>query len=71
MPELGGRELGLQLARRKPELPILYMSGYTGEDVIQRGLLDPDAPFQQKPFSPDALARKVREMLDSRKVRES
>jgi two-component system cell cycle sensor histidine kinase/response regulator CckA len=71
MPELGGRELGLQLARRKPELPILYMSGYTGEDVIQRGLLDPDAPFQQKPFSPEALAKKVREMLDSRKVRES
>jgi two-component system cell cycle sensor histidine kinase/response regulator CckA len=71
MPELGGRELGLQLARRKPELPILYMSGYTGEDVIQRGLLDPDAPFQQKPFSPEALAKKVREMLDLRKVRES
>ena len=71
MPELGGRELGLQLARRKPELPVLYMSGYTGEDVIQRGLLDPDAPFQQKPFSPEALAKKVREMLDSRKVRES
>jgi FixJ family two-component response regulator len=67
MPELGGRDLGHELARREPDLPILYMSGYTGDDVIQRGLLDPEAPFQQKPFSPEGLARKVREMLDSRK----
>ena len=67
MPELGGRELGQHLARLQPELPVLYMSGYTGEDVIQRGLLDPGAPFQQKPFTPEGLARKVREMLDSRR----
>jgi hypothetical protein len=46
-------------------MPVLYTSGYTGEDVIQRGLLDPDVPFQQKPFAPDDLARKVREMLDA------
>ena len=45
---------------------MLYISGYTGEDVIQRGLLDPGAPFQQKPFTPEGLARKVREMLDAR-----
>ena len=44
-------------------------SGYTGEDVIQRGLMDPDAPFQQKPFDPEGLARKVREMLDGARVR--
>jgi two-component system cell cycle sensor histidine kinase/response regulator CckA len=43
---------------------VLYMSGYTGEDVVQRGLLDPGAPFQQKPFTPVALATKVRAMLD-------
>jgi two-component system cell cycle sensor histidine kinase/response regulator CckA len=42
------------------------MSGYTGDDVIQRGLLDPGMPFQQKPFTPEGLARKVREMLDGR-----
>jgi two-component system, cell cycle sensor histidine kinase and response regulator CckA len=66
MPQLGGRELGQRLASLVPGLPVLYMSGYTGEDVIQRGLLDPGAPFQQKPFSPQGLARKVREMLDSR-----
>ena len=68
MPELGGRELGAHLAALRPELPILYMSGYTGDDVIQRGLLEPGVPFQQKPFTPEGLARKVREMLDGRPV---
>jgi CheY-like chemotaxis protein len=67
MPEVGGRELGQRLARIQPDLPVLYMSGYTGDDVIQRGLLDPGAPFQQKPFTPEGLARKVREMLDARR----
>jgi two-component system cell cycle sensor histidine kinase/response regulator CckA len=64
MPEMGGRELGQSLATVEADLPILYMSGYTGEDVIQRGLLAPGAPFQQKPFTPAALAAKVRSMLD-------
>jgi two-component system cell cycle sensor histidine kinase/response regulator CckA len=66
MPEMGGRELGQHLAMFDPELPVLYMSGYTGEDVFQRGLLDPGAPFQQKPFTPGTLASKVRTMLDQR-----
>ena len=66
MPEVGGRELGSRLAILRPDLPVLYMSGYTGDDVVQRGLLEPGMPFQQKPFTPDGLARKVREMLDAR-----
>ena len=66
MPEMGGRELGQHLALFDPDLPVLYMSGYTGDDVFQRGLLDPGAPFQQKPFSPGTLASKVRTMLDQR-----
>jgi two-component system, cell cycle sensor histidine kinase and response regulator CckA len=65
MPEMGGRELARRLAELRPSLPVLFISGYTGEDVIQRGLLEPGAPFQQKPFTPDGLARKVREMLDA------
>jgi two-component system cell cycle sensor histidine kinase/response regulator CckA len=65
MPEMGGRELGRRLATLRPSMPVLYTSGYTGEDVIQRGLLDPGVPFQQKPFAPEELARKVREMLDA------
>ncbi len=67
MPELNGRELGSRLAVLQPDLPVLYMSGYTGDDVIQRGLLEPGVPFQQKPFTPEGLARKVREMLDGRR----
>jgi two-component system cell cycle sensor histidine kinase/response regulator CckA len=61
---MGGRELGQSLAQIEPDVPVLYMSGYTGEDVVQRGLLDPGAPFQQKPFTPAGLATKVRTMLD-------
>ncbi len=66
MPEMGGREFGQRLALLEPDLPILFMSGYTGEDVVQRGLLDPGASFQQKPFTPGILATKVRSMLDQR-----
>ena len=69
MPEMGGRELGQRLSADRPSLPVLYMSGYTGEDVTQRGLLEPGAPFQQKPFAPEELARKVREMLDAVRAR--
>ena len=64
MPMMGGRELSQRLTRVAPALPVLFMSGYTGEDVVRRGLLDAGAPFEQKPFSPESLARKVREMLD-------
>jgi CheY-like chemotaxis protein len=64
MPEMGGREFGQALARVEPTLPVLFMSGYTGDDVVHRGLLDPGAPFQQKPFTPAGLSAKVRAMLD-------
>ena len=68
MPTMGGRELGTRLRERAPGLPVLYMSGFTGEDVVRRGLLDPGAPFQQKPFHPDALAKQVRDLLDARRM---
>ena len=66
MPEMGGRELGDRVSDGYPDVPILYMSGYTGEDVVQRGLLAPGAPFLAKPFTPEALGRKVRELIDRR-----
>ena len=65
MPEVGGRELGQRLSLVEPGLPILYMSGYTGEDVVRRGLLEAGSPFLQKPFNNEALGRKAREMLDA------
>ena len=66
MPVLNGRELGERLAVERPELRVLYMSGYTDDDVVRRGLLRPESPFLQKPFMPADLSRKVREVLDSR-----
>jgi DNA-binding response OmpR family regulator len=66
MPELNGNELGLWLREQRPELPVLYMSGYTDADVMERGLLDPGAPFLAKPFTPDELAQRIRDLLDRR-----
>jgi CheY-like chemotaxis protein len=66
MPILNGRELGERLAAERPRLRVLFMSGYTDDDVVRRGLLEPGAPFLQKPFTPGDLARKVREVLDRR-----
>jgi PAS domain S-box-containing protein len=67
IPGLDGTELARQAAKVKPELPILFMSGYTDEDIVRRGLLDRDQPFLQKPFTPDALIRKVAEVLEQKK----
>jgi two-component system cell cycle sensor histidine kinase/response regulator CckA len=64
MSGLGGRELAMRLAERRPGVPILFTSGYTGHDVVERGLIERDWPFLAKPVGPEALARKVRELLD-------
>ena len=64
MPNVGGRELGERLAELRPGLPVLFISGYTDDDVVRRGLLSPGSPFLQKPFEPDALARKVRQVIE-------
>ncbi len=65
MPGLGGREMAARLADRWPDVPVLFTSGYTGMDVVRRGLLDEGNEFLQKPLAPEALARKVREMVDA------
>ena len=65
MPVLGGREMAARLAERWPDVPVLFTSGYTGLDVVSRGLLEEGREFLQKPLAPEALARKVREMVDA------
>jgi CheY-like chemotaxis protein len=63
MPLLGGRELAEKLFVTRPEMRVLYMSGYTDDAIMQHGVLDGSAAFLEKPFAPDALALKVREVL--------
>jgi PAS domain S-box-containing protein len=64
MPGRNGREVAEQLTPIHPEAKILYMSGYTNDAVIRHGLLNEQTAFLQKPFTPKALACKVRETLD-------
>jgi CheY-like chemotaxis protein len=63
MPRMGGRELGKQLVIRRPGLPVLFVSGYPESAISQQGVLDPDLAYLQKPFTPEVLARKVRDVL--------
>jgi CheY-like chemotaxis protein len=64
MPKMSGRELADRLVRERPDLKVLYMSGYTDSAVVNNGVLDGDMEFLQKPFSPAVLTRKVRQVLE-------
>jgi signal transduction histidine kinase len=64
MPGMNGRELMRRLVGRRPAVKVLYLSGYSDEAVERHGVLDPGTAFMQKPFTPAALARRVREVLD-------
>ncbi len=63
MPEMSGRELTRRLAADRSGLKVLYMSGYSEDAIARHGVLDPGTAFLQKPFTPDALAWRVREVL--------
>jgi PAS domain S-box-containing protein len=63
MPSLSGRELADRLKQRRPGIKVLFMSGYTDDTIVHHGVLEKDAEFIQKPFSPGQLAIKVREVL--------
>jgi PAS domain S-box-containing protein len=65
MPGAGGRTLARRIARAHPEAKVLFMSGYTDNAIVHNGELEPGTAFLQKPFSPDALERKIRELLGS------
>jgi two-component system cell cycle sensor histidine kinase/response regulator CckA len=64
MPGMNGRELVAKLVESRPGIGFLFMSGYTDDDVLRRGVLHGETAFLQKPFTPDQLARKVRAVLD-------
>ena len=64
MPGISGRVLADQLVQLRPKIKVVYMSGYTGQTVGAHGILDPGSLFLQKPFTRDALARKLREAIE-------
>jgi CheY-like chemotaxis protein len=65
MPGLSGPELATQVTAIRPEIKILYMSGYTAQAIVHHGELDANTFFIQKPFTPSSLSAKVREVLNS------
>jgi len=65
MPQMGGRELADSLKEKLPELKILFTSGYTDDAVVRHGVIEVGTNFIQKPFTPDALGKKVRELLSA------
>jgi FixJ family two-component response regulator len=64
MPEMNGKELADQLVLQAPKLRVLYMSGYTDEAILRRGVLAPGMNFLSKPFNPAQLTRMVRRILE-------
>ncbi|MBC8090305.1 MAG: PAS domain S-box protein [Phycisphaerae bacterium] len=64
MPGMSGRELSVELRKIRPDFRLLFISGYTDDAVVRHGIVKADDAFLQKPFSPQSLARKVREVLD-------
>jgi len=64
MPGMGGREVATALSAERPGLRVLFASGYTAEAIARHGVLEPGTDLIHKPFTPDALLRRVRERLD-------
>ena len=63
MPHMNGQELATQLAVARPDMKILFVSGYSDNDIGDHGVLDPDIELLQKPFTPETLARKIRDVI--------
>jgi CheY-like chemotaxis protein len=65
MPQTGGKGLAKSLSILHPETKVLYMSGYTDDAIVRHGILEGSVSFLQKPFAPNVLLRKIREVLET------
>jgi hypothetical protein len=64
MPGMNGRDLADRVLEIRPDLRVLFMSGYTSDSALRAGVVEGGMPYLQKPFTAEGLARKVREVLD-------
>ncbi|MGE3148656.1 MAG: response regulator, partial [Pseudorhodoplanes sp.] len=68
---MNGRQLADEVRRRKSQVKVLYATGYTRNAIIHQGRLDPDVELLSKPFTPDLLRRKLRQILDAKPPRDA
>ena len=66
MPKINGKEVAERLQPLFPHMQVIFMSGYTDEVIAHHGILDSDLNFLEKPFAPEELIQKVREILDNK-----
>jgi CheY-like chemotaxis protein len=64
LPKISGRQIAERLVALRPEMKVLFMSGYTDEAILQQGVLESDVAYLQKPLTPEKLTRAVREVLN-------
>jgi CheY-like chemotaxis protein len=65
MPGISGRQLAEQLVAERPDVRVIFTSGYTDDETVRHGVREAETAFLQKPFSPEELGRRIREVLDA------